>query len=156
MSLSVASDYTSIAETVFSSAIAAKAWLATIAIALAMVQISTAARIYGRLPGVIRLSPGAVGGIHRWSGRLAVLFTLPVAFHCVFILGFQTTDTRVAVHSIVATFVYGVLVAKLLVLKTSGYPSWVLPTMGGSLFLVLATVWWTSSLWYFTEVRFGF
>ena len=34
-------------------------------------------------------------------GRLAFLFTLPVVFHCVFILGFQTGDARVAIHSIV-------------------------------------------------------
>ena len=33
----------------FSTPIAAKAWLATIAIVLALVQITTAARIYGKL-----------------------------------------------------------------------------------------------------------
>ena len=33
---------------------------------------------------------------------------------------------------------------------------WLLPIAGGALFSVLATLWLTSSLWYFTNVRFGF
>jgi hypothetical protein len=32
----------------------------------------------------------------------------------------------------------------------------VLPVAGGTLFTVLAVLWTTSSLWYFTDVRFGF
>jgi hypothetical protein len=32
----------------------------------------------------------------------------------------------------------------------------VLPVLGGSLAAVLATLWLTSALWYFTNVRFGF
>jgi hypothetical protein len=32
----------------------------------------------------------------------------------------------------------------------------VLPVAGGTLFSVLVALWSTSSLWYFTEVRFGF
>jgi hypothetical protein len=152
--LDVASSYTDALESVFSSAIAAKSWLATIAIALALVQITTAARIYGRLrlPG----SPRAVGVVHRWSGRLALLITLPVVFHCVFILGFQATDTRVLVHSVVGCFLYGVFAVKVLFVRVHGYPGWVLPVAGGTLFATLALVWATSSLWYFTEVRFGF
>jgi uncharacterized protein DUF6529 len=46
--------------------------------------------------------------------------------------------------------------AKLLVIRWKGYPHWVLPVLGGSLAAILATLWLTSSLWYFTNVRFGF
>ena len=154
--LDVASAYSDALETVFSSAIAGKAWLATLAIALALVQVATGARIFGTLAGVLPFDGGTAARIHRWSGRLAVLVTLPVVFHCVTILGFETTDTRVAIHSIVGSFVYGVLAAKLLVVREHDFPGWLLPVAGGTLFSALAVMWLTSSLWYFTEVRFGF
>ena len=76
---------------------------------------------------MIRLSPSVVAPIHRWSGRLAILCVLPVAFHCIFILGFRTTDTRVLVHSIVGSFVFGVIVVKLLMVHSRKYPGWALP-----------------------------
>lgn len=152
--MNVSDTYVDIIESVFSSAIAGKAWLATAALVLALVQIVTAARIYDRLR--LPFSGRGAGVIHRWSGRLAVLLTLPVAFHCAFILGFQSGDARVAVHSIAGTFIYGVLAAKLVVLKGRGYPGWALPVAGGGLFLSLAALWWTSSYWYFTEVEFAF
>jgi hypothetical protein len=151
----VASSYADLMTTVFSAPIAAKAWFATAAVVLALVQISTAARMWGHLKGVVRIGDARVGVVHRWSGRLAVLCTLPVVFHCVFILGFQTGDARVAVHSIVGSCIYGVLVAKLIAVRVHGYPGWVLPVAGGTLFTALAVLWLTSSLWYFTNVQFG-
>jgi len=129
---------------------------ATAAILLACLQLATAARIYGRLRSVVRLPDAVVARVHRYSGRLALLCTLPVVFHCVFILGFQTASTRVAIHSIVGSFFYGLFAAKVLFVRDHSYPSWVLPLAGGSLFLVLATLWLTSGYWYYTTVRFGF
>ena len=156
MVLDVASSYEDILESVFTAPIAAKAWLATFAVALAVVQIVTAARIYGKLEGVLRLRGEVVSVVHRWSGRLAVLLTLPVVFHCVFILGFQTSDARVAAHSVLGSFIYGVVATKVFLVRNHSYPAWVLPVAGGTLFSVLALLWATSSVWYFTEVRFGF
>jgi hypothetical protein len=154
----VSSTYADIVETVFSSTIAAKAWLATAAIVLAVVQVLTASRMWGRLQRVVPLSFTNARRVHIWSGRLAVLCTLPVFFHCVTMLGFQTPSARVAIHSIAGSFIYGVLAAKLLVIRhrSRNYAPWVLPVLGGSLAAVLATLWLTSSLWYFTNVRFGF
>jgi hypothetical protein len=154
--LSVNSTYTDILTSVFSAPIAAKAWFATAAIVLALVQVTTAARIYGRLKSIIRLPGRVVSRIHRWSGRLAFVCTLPVAFHCIFILGFQTTDWRVYLHCLLGSFVYGVFAVKVLFVRSRSYPGWVLPVAGGTLFSVLAGLWLTSSLWYFTNVRFGF
>jgi hypothetical protein len=155
---SASSTYTSIVTTVFSTPIAAKAWFASAAAVLALVQITTAARIFGRLQSVIpwRIAGAPVNVVHRWSGRLAFLCTLPVAFHCIFILGFQTTDARVLAHSIFGSFLYGVFAVKVFVVRERAFPGWVLPVAGGTLFAVLATLWMTSSLWYFTNVRFGF
>ena len=154
--LDVASQYADLMTTVFSAPIAAKAWFATAAIVLAVVQISTAARMWGHLKGIVPLGDGSVGVVHRWSGRIAVICTLPVVFHCVFILGFQTTDARVIVHCVAGSIVYGVLAAKLLAVHNHSYPGWVLPVAGGTLAGTLAVLWLTSSLWYFTNVNFGF
>ena len=89
MLASVSSTYSDILTSVFSSTIAAKAWLASAAALLAIVQVSTGARIFGKIKRFVPIPPPYVNRIHRWSGRIAVLLTLPVAFHCIFILGFQ-------------------------------------------------------------------
>jgi Family of unknown function (DUF6529) len=147
--------YTDIVTTVFSSTIVAKAWLATAAFALAFVQVTTAARIYGKLT-FLPVRGRTVARIHRWSGRLAFLFTLPVFFHCVTILGFQTPDVRVAAHSLLGTFIYGVFAAKVLIVRDRSLPGWMLPAAGATLASTLGLVWLTSSWWYFFNVRFGF
>jgi hypothetical protein len=153
---SVSSTYIDIAESVFSSPIAMKAWFATAAIVFGIVQVSTGARIFGKLQRFVPIRPPYVNRVHRWSGRLAFLSTLPVAFHCIFILGFQTTSARVVVHSIAGSFVYGVFAVKVFFVHDPKHPRWTLPLVGGTMFAVLATLWLTSSLWYFTQVRFGF
>jgi hypothetical protein len=152
---SASSTYTDIMTAVFSAPIAGKAWLATAAGFFALVQVTTAARIFGKFQNVIRLPHERVKRIHRWSGRLVFLLTLPVIFHCVFILGFQTTSTRVAIHSIAGSFVYGVFAVKVFFVHDRAHPRWTLPLVGGTLFSVLATLWLTSAYWYFTQVRFG-
>jgi hypothetical protein len=153
---SVLQTYTDLATSVFSAPIAMKAWFATAAIVLAVVQVSTGARIFGKLERLVPIQRPRVNRIHRWSGRLAVLFTLPVAFHCVFILGFRSTDARVLVHSIAGSFVYGVFAVKVFFVHDRAHPRWVLPVVGGTMAATLATLWATSAFWYFTNVRFGF
>jgi Family of unknown function (DUF6529) len=137
----------------FSDPIHFKVWLATAATALACFQVLTAAHIYARL----RLPVGAaVAAVHRWSGRLAILLTLPVAYHCIFLLGYGDYTTRVEVHSLLGSVVYGAVVAKLLVVRGgSRFPGWALPLAGGTLFAILLGLWLTSSLWFFQHVGVG-
>jgi len=159
----VTKTYTDVVTTVFSSTIAFKAWFATAAIVFACVQVLTASRMWGRLQRVVPLSFEGAKHVHRWSGRLAILCTIPVFFHCVFILGFQTANVRVAIHSIAGTVVYGIFAAKMLVIRENRraptrdrrYPEWVLPVAGAALAGTLLVLWLSSSLWYFTNVRFG-
>jgi hypothetical protein len=153
---SVASKYTDIMTSVFSTTIAAKVWLATAAISLAVVQVLTGARIFGKLERFVPIGRPKVNRVHRWSGRLAVLFTLPVAFHCIFILGFKTTNARVLAHCILGSFVYGVFTVKVFFVHDRKHPRWVLPVVGGTMASVLTALWATSALWYFTNVRFCF
>jgi hypothetical protein len=156
MLASVNSTYTDMVTSVFSSAIAGKAWFATAALVLAVVQVLTAARIFGKLQRAIPVGRPWINRIHRWSGRLAFLCTLPVAFHCIFILGFQSSGARVLAHSIVGSLVYGAFGVKVFFVHDRAHPRWTLPLVGGTLFAVLATIWSTSAYWYFTNVRFGF
>ena len=151
----VSETYTDIVTSVFSSTIAAKAWFATAAAILALLQVTTAARIYGKL-SFLPERGRAIARTHRWSGRLAFLCTLPVFLHCVTILGFQTPNARVVAHSLLGTFLYGVFAAKVLVVRDHSLPVWALPTAGLTLASLLLALWLTSSLWYFTNVRFGF
>jgi hypothetical protein len=153
---SVESRYIDLVTSVFSTPIAFKAWFASAALLFAVAQVLTGARIFGKLTGIVPVPPPRVNRVHRWSGRLAILCTLPVAFHCIFILGFQTGDARVLIHSLLGTFVYGVIAVKLFFVHDRDHPRWTLPLVGGTLFTVLALLWSTSSLWYFTQVRFGF
>ena len=156
MFASAESTYTDIMTAVFSSTIAGKAWFATAAVLLACVQVLTAARIFGHLQGVVRITPPLVNRVHRWSGRLAFLCTVPVAFHCIFILGFDSSEPRTLAHSIIGSFVYGVFAVKIFFVHDHDHPRWTLPLVGGTLAAVLVTLWLTSAYWYFTEVRFGF
>ncbi|GAA1713781.1 DUF6529 family protein [Isoptericola hypogeus] len=133
----------------FSSMLEMKAWLATGAAALLLVQLVSALAMYGRLPGV-RSAPGWVALVHRWSGVAAFGLTLPVAFACVWSIGFEDEPTRVLVHSVAGCLFYGVFTVKMLALRVRGLPPVVLPVLGGLVIALLALVWSTSALWYFS------
>jgi hypothetical protein len=60
------------------------------------------------------------------------------------------------VHSLLGTVLYGVFAAKVLVVRDHSLPAWALPTAGLTLASLLLALWLSSSLWYFTNVRFGF
>lgn len=133
----------------FSSPLVVKVWLTTVAFGLALVQLVSALAMWGRLPGV-RHAPAWVGPLHRWSGRLAFLVSVPVAIHCLYALGFATYEPRVLAHSLLGCFFYGVFTVKMLVLSRKGVPGWALPVFGGLVFTALVGLWLTSSLWFFT------
>lgn len=138
----------------FSSGTAAKSWLATLAFLLALVQVVSSMIMYGRIKRIS--APSWIGTLHRWSGRVAVLATVPVAVHCLYALGFQSGEPRVLVHSLFGCFFYGVFVAKMLLLQRSGGPKWGLPVFGGAVFTALVALWLTSSLWFFTTAGLTF
>ncbi len=124
-----------------------KAWLATLAVILAVVQLVTALDMWGRFG---RSAPAWVGPVHRWSGRVAVIATVPVVVHCLYAFGFEYDSPRVLVHSLVGCLFYGAFVAKMLSLTRRGLPGWALPVLGGAVFTGLAVLWLTSAVWLFT------
>jgi mono/diheme cytochrome c family protein len=132
----------------FSDPVHLKAGFATAAIVLALFQLFTAAWIFRKLPWS---KPAWVNPAHRWSGRLAFLCTLPVAYHCIFKLGFRHPDSRVLAHSLLGCAVFGAFAAKVTIVRMHRFPKPVLPLAGGLLFAVLIAVWYTSALWLYRQ-----
>lgn len=134
----------------FSGMLPMKAWLTTAAAILLFVQLTTALWMWGRLPGAGR-APGWTAPVHRWSGTVAFVLTLPVAFHCIWALGFASSDSRVLVHSLAGCVFYGAYAAKMLGLRTRKLPGWALPVLGSAVLLSLVVLWLSASLWFFTR-----
>jgi hypothetical protein len=118
-----------------------------------VLQVATALWLYGRLP-LSAEPPAWLGRAHRAFGTLAFLVSLPVAYHCLWALGFQDNSTRVLVHSLAGCFFYGAFAAKVTVVESRRLPGLALPVAGGALFTALVAVWLTSALWFFQNVGF--
>jgi len=114
----------------------------------------------GNAPRKIAVQPGAISAaaspatataarMHRASGYLAILLTLPVAYHCIFLLGFDSTSPRVAIHSVLGSAFYGAFLVTVILVRSRGFPGWALPVAGGLLFATLVGLWLTSSLYLF-------
>jgi hypothetical protein len=131
----------------FSDPLYMKAWLASAILVLSFGQLVTAAGMYG----LLRISPQTrfYNVVHRWSGRTAMVLTLPVAFNCLFDLGLYPPDMRVMVHAILGAFIYGIFVAKFLLLRIDRAPGWILPILGSALFTTVLGLWLTSAYWLF-------
>ncbi len=125
-----------------------KAWLASVAVVFAVVQVASALVMYGKVRWIT--APSWIGGLHRWSGRIAFILTVPVVVHCLYALGFQTFSARVLVHSIAGCLFFGTFTVKMLALTRRGMPGWVLPVLGGLVFALLVVIWFTSAFWFFT------
>ncbi|HEY7105590.1 MAG TPA: DUF6529 family protein [Acidimicrobiia bacterium] len=138
----------------FSGIIQLKAWFATAVVTLAVVQVLLAMRLYGKVH-VPRTAPPWLGDAHRLIGVLAFALSLPVAYQCLWALGFQSTDTRVLVHSTLGCLFFGVFTVKVLCVRMRGLPDRVLPIVGGVVFAVIVGIWLTSSLWFFTGGKPG-
>src|SRR5689334_25380009 len=132
----------------FSDPIHLKAGFATAVVVLACFQLFTAAWIFRKLPW---RKPAWVNPVHRWPGRLAFALTLPIAYHCIFKLGFRTPSTRVVAHSLLGCAVYGAFAAKVTIVRLHRFPRYVLPVAGGLLFAVLIGVWYTSAVWLYSQ-----
>ncbi|WP_020524560.1 DUF6529 family protein [Catelliglobosispora koreensis] len=136
----------------FSSVFAMKSWLATVVAVLAIWQAISALWMYGRLGR--RAAPPWVRQAHRITGAFAFLVSVPVAYSCLWALGFQDYSPRVLIHSLLGCLLYGVFVTKMLALRLPGVPARFIPVAGGLVFATVIALWFTSSWWYFTNVGF--
>jgi hypothetical protein len=134
----------------FSGMLQMKAWLTTIVAALVLVQLITALWMWGRLPGVSG-APSYIAPVHRWSGAVAFVVSLPVALHCMWALGFGAGSFRVLVHGVAGCAFYGAYAAKMLGLRVGGLPARTLPVLGGLVVTCVVLLWLTAALWFFTR-----
>ena len=51
------------------------------------------------------------------------------------------------IHSLLGSALYGAVVAKVLIVRSTRFAPWVLPMVGGLLFSILLGLWLTSALW---------
>jgi hypothetical protein len=88
--------------------------------------------------------------VHRVTGTLTFVLSLPVAFYCLYGLGFAADDakTRTWVHSIAGCVFYGAFAAKVVFVHSKRLPGWALPLAGGLLFTAIVVLWWTGAVWY--------
>jgi hypothetical protein len=136
----------------FSATLNMKAWLATAALGLGLFQVASALRIYGKIGS--GPAPEWLGTVHRLSGTLAFLVSIPVAYHCLWALGFQDEPSRVLIHSLAGCFFYGAFAAKVVVVESKRLPGLALPVAGGLVFTALVVIWLTSALWFFDNIGF--
>jgi hypothetical protein len=134
----------------FSGMLQMKTWLATAALLLVVVQLVTALWMWGRLPGA-GAAPSWAPVLHRWTGSTAFVLTLPVAFHCIWSIGFATSSTRAVIHGVAGCVFYGAYASKMLALRMRGLPGWALPVLGGTVLASFVLIWLTSALWFFTR-----
>ena len=135
----------------FDSMVAMKVYLSFAVGVLAVLQVLGALAIYGKLGFS---APAWLGTGHRLSGMLAILLSLPVAYHCLWAFGFAAPESpgRVVAHSVAGCAVYGALVVKVVAVRANRAPGWMLPVAGGLLFAVIVVAVWTSAVWYVGEL----
>jgi hypothetical protein len=131
----------------FSGMLQMKVWLTTAATALLLVQLGTAVWMYRSRTGC----PPWAQTLHRTSGSVAFVLTIPVGFHCIWALGYSDASTRTVAHSLLGCAFYGAYAAKMLALRVGRLPGWAVPVFGGLVLTVLVGIWLTSALWFFTR-----
>ncbi len=133
----------------FSGPGAFKSWAATAVLVLALVQLTTALWMYGKLGS--RPVPGWLGTFHRTTGAAAFLLSLPVAYMCLYGLGFSPNPfrARTFAHSVAGCTFYGAFAAKIVFVHNRRLPGWALPAAGGLLFATIVVLWWTGARWWF-------
>jgi Family of unknown function (DUF6529) len=119
---------------------------------LLLVQLALALWMYGKLGR--SSAPGWVGPVHRTTGYVAVLVSLPVAYDCLLAFGIQTYEARVLAHALLGCAVYGAFVIKVFAVRSRTSPGWFLPVAGGVFFALFMAAVLTSALWY--SVQNGF
>lgn len=128
------------------AAVTLKARLGTALFGLAFVQLLLGLWMYGRLPA-LTAAPRRVRASHRVVGWVALLLSVPIAYHCVRTYGVETASTRLFLHSVAGCVLYGAFVAKLLVVHSRRLPGWMLPAAGSILFGAIGVLWYSAALW---------
>lgn len=129
----------------FPSMSSMKVWLTLVVLGFAAIQLITALWMYGKL-GLRQ--PAWLGKLHKTTGGIAFVVSLPVAAACLWALGFQSYNARVLWHGLFGCAFYGFFVAKVLVLHSKRLPSWALPVVASLLLTAVVGAGLTGAVWY--------
>lgn len=119
-----------------------KVVLATVVFGLSGLQVALAARFYGF--AALPIGAGPAAAVHRWSGRVALVLAVVVAFSCLVGPAGPTSPTRVLLHSVFGAALFAVLAAKFAVLRVLRRGDALVPYLGSALFLLFGAIWATS------------
>ena len=134
-----------------------KAFLAAIAVILAVLQVLLMLQLYGKIrifPG----SPATLASWHRREGDLLLLIFVGIAYHCITRAQIDPSSSRVFYHAIFGSFLLAVIFFKVLVVrwlpKVMSHVAWI----GSALFLLVSGTVLTSAgyyfyLWWTTGIR---
>src|SRR5256885_17036619 len=98
---------------VFIRTVVLKVYLASAAALIALFQLASALRLYGKI-SVPREMPSWLPVLHRITGTVAFVLVVVVAYHCLWALGFQRSEPRLLLHSILGCFLFGAFTAKVI------------------------------------------
>src|SRR5215210_5293867 len=101
--------------------------------ALSGFQVALAARFWGR-GGILPMKLATAVVAHRWSGRVALVLAIVVAFTCLAGPAGPLSPSRVLLHSVFGMLVFAALTAKFAILKLTDKGQRALPYVGASLF----------------------
>lgn len=127
-----------------------KSGLASVVALLAVAQWFGGLRLQGRF-GSARPAPAWLADAHRLTGTVAFGLSLPVAFHCLWALGYQSTDARILTHSLLGCTAYGLYAAKVLAVRRNDTAAVVAPVLGSLLGLSILGLWWGTALLHYTS-----
>ncbi len=128
----------------FDDIIEFKVILATMVLAVAVVQVASMAMVYGWIPVPDRLKdPLAV--FHRWEGRTVVFIAVVIAVLCILDPGPQSAPDRQLRHTVLGIAVLALIVAKVGVIHFVPKSGPILPALGVLVSLSFLGLWYTSS-----------
>lgn len=130
-----------------------KAWFTTFALVGAVFQLWSSLRLRDRLSWP-REVPSWLTDTHRLTGTVTLLLTLPVAYHCLWSLGYRFgndpwSNPRILVHAVAGCVFYGWFVTKMLTVRIPAVPRSLIPWAGGFVFGSLTVVWLSSAAYFF-------
>ncbi len=125
-----------------------KALVATLAVALAFLNLLIMGQLYGKLR-LFPFVPEALSRWHRRQGDVILLLFLFVAYHCLTGATVDPRDWRVLAHAIFGSTVLALILSKVVVVRFLPRVMAYIGIIGSVLFVSTAGVFLTSAFWYF-------
>ncbi len=125
-----------------------KSALATLAFALALLNLLIMGQLYGKLH-LFRLAPKTLSSWHRRQGDVILLLFLFIAYHCLTAATVDPKDWRVLAHAAFASAVLALILFKVLVVRFLPGVMAYIAVIGSALFISTIGVFLTSAFSYF-------